>query len=212
MEPEARYEAAKSAAIEYFVAAGYSFDETTGKLTKAPLGASLNYEIIIPGEGRGNHPSYQLVTEAKKSFEEIGINLIIVDPDHSNDLLEKLRTATQKLWVAGWRTEIDPDMYSLYHSDNIVGLGGTNLNHYHISDTQLDELIIEARTGDDRTFRTQTYKKCLDIIMDWAVEVPIYQKMEAIIFSPERIDMETVTPDITSFWGWMKDIELLQKH
>ena len=33
---------------------------------------------------------------------------------------------------------IDPDMYQVYHSTNIVGKGGTDSNHYHIADTDLD--------------------------------------------------------------------------
>lgn len=212
MDPDARYEAAKAAAIDYFVAAGYTFDEASGKLTEAPDGASLEYEIIIPGDGQGDHPSFLLVTKAKEAFESIGIDLIVNDPTNSNDLWNTLDAATQEMWVAAWQATIDPDMYQVYHSSNIVGLGGSESNHYHIADSQLDELIIEARTSDDQSFRKQTYKACLDIIIDWAVEIPVYQRQEATIFSVERVNMDTVTPDITTFWGWMNDIELLQMN
>jgi peptide/nickel transport system substrate-binding protein len=33
-----------------------------------------------------------------------------------------------------------------------------------------------------------------------------------IIFSTERINISTITPDITTFWGWMHDIELLEMN
>ncbi|MDD2442222.1 MAG: ABC transporter substrate-binding protein, partial [Eubacteriales bacterium] len=79
-------------------------------------------------------------------------------------------------------------------------------------DAELDELIMAARQSDDQAYRKQTYKACLDIIIDWAVEIPVYQRQNAIIFSAARINMDTVTPDITTFWGWMKDIELLQMN
>jgi peptide/nickel transport system substrate-binding protein len=71
-------------------------------------------------------------------------------------------------------------------------------------------LILDARTSPDQDFRKATYKACLDIIIDWAVEVPIYQRQNCIIFSSERVKLDTVTPDITTFWGWASDIELLE--
>ena len=50
------------------------------------------------------------------------------------------------------------------------------------------------------------YKECLDIIIDWAVEIPVYQRQNAIIFSTERVNMETVTPDITTFYTWLSEV------
>ena len=79
-------------------------------------------------------------------------------------------------------------------------------------DSDLDQLILDARTSLDQAFRKATYKACLDIIIDWAVEVPIYQRQNCIIFSAERIQLDTVTPDITTFWGWTGDIELLEMN
>ena len=46
--------------------------------------------------------------------------------------------------------------------------------------------------------------------MDWGVEVPTYQRKNAIVFTPKRINLNTLTPDITPFWGWMNDLELLE--
>jgi peptide/nickel transport system substrate-binding protein len=211
MNAEAKYEAAQEAAVEYFMAAGYTYDEASGKLTAAPEGASLEYEVIIPADGEGDHPSFKLLTEAKEAFDNIGLNLIINDPSNSNILWDTLDAGTQELWCAAWGASIDPDMYQVYHSSNIIGLpGATEDNHYHIADPDLDDLIMEARTSDDQDFRKQTYKAALDIIIDWAVEIPIYQRQDATVFSAERVNLETVTPDITTFWGWMNDIELLQ--
>ncbi|MDW7655623.1 MAG: ABC transporter substrate-binding protein [Bacillota bacterium] len=212
MNAEQKYDAAQKAAVDYFVAAGYTYDEASGKLTAAPEGASLEYEVIIPADGQGDHPSFMLLTEAKEAFDKIGINLIN-DPADSNELWNALDAETQELWCAAWGSTIDPDMYQVYHSNNVVGLpGSSESNHYHIQDAQLDELIMAARKSDDQAYRKQTYKACLDIIIDWAVEIPIYQRQNAIIFSADRINMDTVTPDITTFWGWAHDIELLQMN
>ncbi len=74
----------------------------------------------------------------------------------------------------------------------------------------LDQLIIDARESSDQAFRKATYKSALDIIIDWAVEIPTYQRQNLVIFSTQRINVETITPDITTYWGWMNDIELLE--
>ena len=71
---------------------------------------------------------------------------------------------------------------------------------------------MEARTSDDQAFRKATYKQCLDIIVDWAVEIPAYQRQNCIIFSTKRINIDTLTPDITTVWGWMNDIEKLEMN
>ena len=81
---------------------------------------------------------------------------------------------------------------------------------YCIADAELDQLIMDARASTDQTYRKAMYKSCLDIVIDWAVEIPVYQRQNAIIFSSERVDMSTVTPDITTFYGWMSEIENIE--
>ena len=210
MTADQKYEAAKAAALTWFEAAGFTVED--GKVTAAPEGAKLDYEVIIPADGIGDHPSYTVLTMAKEAFESIGITLTINDPADSNVLWDALDAGSQELWCAAWGSTIDPDMYQVYHGNNIVGKGGTDSNHYHINDEELNDLIMEARTSDDQAFRKATYKQCLDIIVDWAVEIPAYQRQNCIIFSTERINIDTLTPDITTFWGWMNDIELLEMN
>ena len=212
MSQEEKEAAALDMAIGYLKAAGYTFDEATGKFTAAPEGASLSYEIIIPADGSGDHPVYGVLTSTKNALEGIGITLNINDPADSNELWNALDAGTQNMWAAAWGATVDPDMYQVYHSSNIVGLGGTDSNHYHIADEELDTLIMEARSTTDQAFRKATYKQCLEIIMDWGVEIPTYQRQNCVVFSTERVNMDTVTPDITTFWGWMSDIELLEMN
>ncbi len=212
MSQEEKEAAALDMAIGYLKAAGYTWDEATGKFTAAPEGASLSYEIIIPADGSGDHPAYGVLTSTKNALESIGITLNINDPADPNELWNALDAGTQNMWAAAWNATVDPDMYQIYHSSNIVGLGGTDSNHYHIADEELDTLIMEARSTTDQAFRKATYKQCLEIIMDWGVEIPTYQRQNCVVFSTERVNMDTVTPDITTFWGWMNDIELLEMN
>jgi peptide/nickel transport system substrate-binding protein len=211
MTQEEKYVAAEQAALGFFEAAGFTVED--GKVTAAPEGAKLSYELIVPGDGIGDHPAFAIITGARDSLAKIGMELVINDPADANILWQSLDSGQQELWTAAWGSSIDPDMYQIYHSSNIVGLeGSTEDNHYHITDEELDQLIIDARKSDDQNFRKAVYKEALEKIIEWAVEIPTYQRKNVVIFSTERINIDTLTPDITTFWGWMNDLELVEMN
>lgn len=211
MTDEQKYEAALQASISFFKAAGYTFDEATGKFTAAPEGAEMTYEVIIPGGGTGDHPAFGILTAAKEALATIGITLQINDPSDSSVWNNALEANTAEMWAGAWGATVDPDMYQVYHSDNANG-NGTNSNHYSIEDADLDEMIIAARNSADQSYRKATYKECLETILDWGVEIPTYQRQNAIVISTERVNVSTMTPDITTFWGWTNDIEKLEMN
>ncbi len=221
MTAEEKYDAALKAALGFLEAAGYTVAD--GKVTAAPEGASLEYECWIPADGIGDHPSFMICTEASKAFEKIGINLIVKDLTNSSELWTALEANQVAIWCAAWGATIDPDMYQIYYSDvanagtakegqNPLGgaaQGGSNYQ-YCIADAELDQMILDARASTDQTYRKAMYKACLDKVIDWAVEIPVYQRQNAIIFSTERVNVSTVTPDITTFYGWMAEIEKIE--
>ena len=207
MSADDKYAAALNAALGFFEAAGYTVED--GKLTAAPEGAALEYELLIPGDGSGDHPAFMMVTEASEALATIGMNLIVTDLTNSSELWTGLEANQVDMWCAAWGATVDPDMYQIYYSDVANGgaaAGGSNYM-YGIADEELDQLILDARKSLDQSYRKTMYKACLDIIIDWACEIPVYQRQNAIIFSADRVDLDTVTPDITTFYGWMSEIE-----
>lgn len=210
MTADEKYAAAKKAALGYLKAAGYTV--TDGKVTAAPEGAELEYEIMIGADGTGDHPSFAILTDSKAALEEIGITIDINDLSDTSQLWSTLDAGTQDLWCAAWQATPDPglSMYQTYHSNNILNHGGTNDNHYAINDPELDQLIIKARSSDDHSYRKAVYKQCFDTILDWAVEVPIYQRQNCILFSPERIDIDSITPGISTYYYWWQEIQNIE--
>ena len=202
MSDDEKYAAAKQAALGFFEAAGYTVEN--GKITAAPEGANMEYELLIGGGGKGDHPSFMMCTLAKDALADIGMNLIVTDIANSSDLFAQMEAGTAELFAAAWQATVDPDMYQIYHSK------GTSNYNYDIKDAELDEIIVDARSTTDQAARTLMYKEALDIVMDWAVEIPIYQRQNCYIFSTERVNISTLTPDITTYWNWMNDIELLE--
>lgn len=203
-----RRAAAKQAAIGFLKAAGYTWDDKAGKFTKAPEGARMSYQVIIGAGGTGDHPSYAVLTYARDLLAGIGIELKIDDPADSAVMWNKLESNECDMWCAAWQAVIDPDMYQIYHSSNRHGQpGATGSNHYMIDDKHLDELIVDARASEDQAYRKEIYKEALDVIMDWAVEVPCYQRKDFVIFSAERFDVDSLIKDPTTFYSQGDEIQ-----
>lgn len=203
MSAQDKYNAALQAALGYFEAAGYTVEN--GKLTAAPEGAKLEYVLNIGANGNGDHPSFLLVKNAADALKTIGFTLTVQDWSNAADLYNTYQSGVAELWAAAWGSTPDPDMYQLYHSE-----GSTN--YYQINDPELDELIIEGRRSPDQTIRKGIYKGAMEIIMDWGVEVPIYQRSECFLISTERVNVSTLTPDMTPYWGWMSEIHTLEMN
>ncbi len=203
MSADDRYAAARTAALEYFKAAGYTVKD--GRITAAPTGAKMAYEVLVGAGGTGDHPTFMALSMAADALKTIGFQLIVTDMSNFSELTNAVNAGTAELFAMAWGATPDPDLYQVYHSE-----GGSNEKSYFLKDEKLDRLILLARQSTDQTYRKTLYKECLDIIADWAVEIPVYQRQNVFIFSTRRVNIQTLTPDITTFWGWENDIEKLE--
>ena len=198
MTTEEKYDAALQAALGYFEAAGYTV--TDGKLTAAPEGAKLEYMVNIGGGGQGDHPTFLILKNAADAFAKIGFTLTVNDLANASELYASYQSGVAEMWCAAWQATADPDMYQLYHSQ-----GSTN--YYQINDSDLDEYIMTARQSDDQSYRKGLYKAAMEIIMDWGVELPVYQRSEAYVVSSERVDISSLPSDMTPYWGWKSEAQ-----
>ena len=201
MSTEDKYSAALQAALGYFEAAGYTVEN--GQVTAAPNGAKLEYAVNIGGGGNGDHPTFQTLTNAAAALKTIGITLTVNDMANASDLYASYQSGAAEGWVAAWQSTNDPDMFQLYHSQ-----GATN--YYAINDADLDELIMAARQTTDQEARKAMYKEAMEIILDWGVELPVYQRSEATIFSTERINIDTIAKDQTPYWTYKSELNNLE--
>ena len=87
---------------------------------------------------------------------------------------------------------------------------GTGYNYYMIDDADLDELIEAGRQSLDTESRKPIYKEAMDIILDWGVELPVYQRSECTLVSTERVNVDSVVKDQTPYWTWKDEIEKLE--
>lgn len=201
MTEEQRFEAAKQAAIDFFIAAGLTYDEAAGKFTDVPQ----TYEVMIPGQGIQDHPAYGVAVKASEVLAELGITLQVNDVGTSvwNNALEG---GTAMMWAAAWQADLDPDMTQVYSSENAHGKG---TNYYQLDDPELDALIVAGRSSADTEERKSIYRDAMEIIMDWGCELPLYQRKDCTTFSTQRVDTATIPQDMTPFWNWYAEVQTL---
>ncbi|MDE7306873.1 MAG: hypothetical protein K2N33_05725, partial [Clostridia bacterium] len=171
-------------------------------MAHAKENATLKFTFTIAGEPT-DHPAYKMFLDAAKTLNEIGFDITV-----STDIqaLKKMNTGNLAVWAAAWSAAIDPDMYQVYHKDsnatsvlnwnyrNILNNSSTWRYEYNIiaGKGMLSDLIDEARTMDDQDTRKEIYADCLDLVMQLAVELPTYQRMDLCVYNTKVIDANTL--------------------
>lgn len=202
-DPEEKQEKAVQAALNYLELAGYTIDN--GKVTAAPAGASLEYQIsILGGE---SSPMYPMISEAAECLANMGITLKPVSVGDQVTFRKNLLSGMVQLWCGVAEITADLDFYERYGRDNVVNLDGTDENLFHITDVALDQAMKKADNSQKTKDRIEAADKVYEIIRDWGVELPVYQKRTSLLLSTERIDVDTVMEDITPYYGWTQEIQ-----
>ncbi len=196
-----RCDAVQETALGFLRAAGYSVQD--GQVTAAPPGAKTEYEVLVGGVGRGDHPAYLALQYAAASLGELGITLKVTDVTDFSALSCAVQTGKAELFAFAWETAQDPDLYQVYHSR------GSSNDVYGICDETLDALILQARQTPEQDVRRALYGQCLQIIRDWAVEVPLYQRVDTLYFS-ERLTAHSLPGDLTPYYTWTREAHLLE--
>ena len=204
---EDKVAAAKEAALGFFEAAGYIVEN--GKVVSAPEGASTEYKIWIYAGGKGYHPLYNDILNTQKDLAEMGISLEIVDCDVTGaDVWTSVDKGEVDMWCGAWNNVFDPNLRDNYYSGVSPEDEEYRVNNLlAISDEELDRLIIESQNSSDRDYLRSVYKKSFDIVMDWGVELPTYQRMKALIISTERVKLDTLPSDMNPYYEWTREIQ-----
>ena len=183
-------EAAKSAILDYMGQAGASAGDSRLKITFTIAGANVE-----------DHPCYAIFEKAARILNELGWE-IDVKPD--TQALTKLSTGSLAVWAAAWGSTIDPDLYQVYHKNSTATstlawgyreiLNGSESQYGEeqgILD-DLSELIDAARETEDRPTRAALYKEAMSLILDLAVELPVYQREVIYAYNSNIIDSDSL--------------------
>lgn len=200
---------------ELVSAAGYTELSSDGKTLRNPsTGRTLKFTFTIAGES-DDHPATQVFVRAAEILNECGFD-ITVTPDPN--ALRKLATGDLTVWAAAWSSTIDPDMYQVYHKDsNATSTNNWGYREIYDDDNadlygteisiidELSDLIDEARELMDQEDRIPIYHECLDLVMELAVEFPLYQRNDLFVWNTECIDSSTLL-DATPYQSPISEI------
>ncbi len=163
----------------------------------------LHIKFTIAGSDLTDHPCYLVFKHAKDLLDACGWN-IEINPD--TYALTKLATGSLAVWAAAWGSTIDPDMYQVYHKNSsatsVYSWGYPSI----LSDsktyekengilTELSKIIDHARETEDRTQRTKDYEEAMGLVLDLAVELPVYQRKTLYAYNAKVIDENTLPHD-----------------
>lgn len=199
MRDQEKSAAAKRACLGFFEAAGYVVED--GKVISAPEGGAMSFNAVIAADGTGNHPCYYALEAAGLLLSDIGITLTITDTADASQMWTVLNSGSHQIWAAVWETGVQPRLSTMYSEDNLYG----------INNEELEECIRISASSKDNEELKATYINCLNIIFGNAIEIPVYQRSDCVLFSSLRINCDTLPKDMTGYYSWVDEAHLIEK-
>lgn len=186
-------------ALEYFTKAGYK-KNSAGKLVKN--GDKLKITVGIGGSGKMDHPSAPILTQMANDLKKMGAELVIQDLDFST-LVTKRDSGELDMWVMAWGNSTDCDLTQIFGSKG-------NDNDAKLYSDDIDALQAEILKTVDFNKRCELVAKELDLIMDAAVYMPVYQRKNMEIYNSTTVKLETLPKETTTYWNYVKEINTLE--
>ena len=191
------YDPAK--ALEYFEAAGYT--QKDGKLVNAD-GEQL---VINAGIGdASSHPSTPILTQMANDMAAMGAELVVNDLEFSV-LSTKVQAGELDMWVMAWGNATDCDLTQMFGSE-----GGSNYQHYY--DPKIDAIQAEILQTVDFDKRCELVAEELDMIMDAAVYMPVYQRKNMEIYNNTTLNTATLPEETTTYYNYASQYEKLEMN
>ena len=207
-EPYYTYDNSGDKILQMLLDAGYTQrnagtdDVQLGKVENGKF-TQLKYTFTISGSTE-DHPAWSMFKKAEEILDGIGFDITVRNDAFA---LSKLSSGLLTVWAAAWSSTIDPDMYQVYHKDSTAtstlnwgydvikaNLNGTYTYEKGLVE-ELSALIDDARETEDQPRRESIYSDALDLVMELAIEFPLYQRKELMAFNSSKIDRNTLTPE-----------------
>lgn len=160
--------------------------------------SSLKVTFTIAGSSLQDHPTYKVFRDAAALLNELGWDVEVVCDTQA---LTKINTGSLEVWAAAWSSALDPDLYQVYHKDSsATSTLAWGYNYLKNSGTaeeldlldELSDLINQARETNDQDVRADLYKEAMGLILDLAIELPVYQRSTLYAFNSKVIDASTL--------------------
>ncbi|MBQ4564105.1 MAG: hypothetical protein IJA58_06470 [Lachnospiraceae bacterium] len=160
--------------------------------------SSLKVTFTIAGSSLQDHPTYKVFRDAAALLNSLGWDVEVVCDTQA---LTKINTGSLEVWAAAWSSALDPDLYQVYHKDSTAtSTLAWGYNYLKNSGTaeeldlldELSDLIDQARETNDQDVRADLYKEAMGLILDLAIELPVYQRSTLYAFNSKVINASTL--------------------
>lgn len=189
-------------AFEYFTEAGYT-KNAAGKLVDA-AGNQLIITVGIGGDGTMDHPSAPILTQMANDMANMGAELIIRDLAFA-DLINMKESGELDMWCLAWGNSNNCDLTQIFGSKG-------NDNDVHLNNAELDALLEQTVTTLELDKRKALVNRELDIIMENAVYMPIYQRKDMLIYNPATVKISSLPEKTTTYWNYINEIHTLEMN
>ena len=171
----------------------------------------LKYTFTVAGDTT-DHPAYKTFLKARDILNSMGLEIEVI-PD--SRALFKLASGSLAIWAAAWSASLDPDMYQVYHKDSKAT---SKLNWGYpemMKDGSAEEkglindissLIDAGRETIIASERADYYRQAADLVMDLAVELPVYQRYDMNVYNNKVLDANTFKKNPTPFAGVLSEM------
>ena len=167
--------------------------------------SELKVTFTIAGSSLQDHPTYKVFRDAAAMLNDLGWEVEVVCDSQA---LTKINTGSLAVWAAAWSSALDPDMYQVYHKDSsatsTLAWGYNYLKNSGSAEEldildELSDLIDEARSTNDQSARADMYKDCMGLILDLAIELPVYQREVLYAYNSKVISADSIDSDVNPY-------------
>lgn len=150
-------------------------DRARDLLDEAGVG-DLTLDLMVSSDYPETVTAAQIIAD---NLEPLGITVEIRSPDFAT-WLDEQNTGEFDMLMMGWLGNIDPDdfYYAQHHSD-----GASNAQGY--ANTEVDDLLDQARTETDADVRKQLYGELATVIADEASYIYLYNPSVIQAWNPD---------------------------
>lgn len=149
-----------------------------------------------------NTPEYSTLSNLKDKLKQKNITLEIVLTD-SEKLDDAINSGEADIWIEKVDDGATCDKYDYYNSS-----GKSNKTAF--VNTQADELTVKIRSSVGLVDKSDLTKELLELVMEQAVEYPLYQLQNMTVYNVDLLDSSCVT-QANNYDGFTYVIPLLEK-
>ncbi len=148
------------------------------------MGYSGLKDISVYYCGVESDVEYAVLTEYKNRLSEKGINLKIVLSDETS-LENAIVSGLADLWIEKVYDGSTCDKYDYYNSNGVM-------NRTALHSAEIDAMTLAIRSSVGFSDKAQMTAQLMTLVMDEAVELPIYQRQTLTVFNTKTVDSESL--------------------